>query len=94
MSADKTRRKVEIFVDWLEERVHLYQHDRDAIAAELRRLSASEAELIEALEDLTLNVNEAMKTGGWVPTPLHASFFAAMADALDALARAKEARNA
>ena len=45
-----------------------------------------------ALQDLTLNVNEAMGTGGWVPTPLHASFWAAMSDSLAAIAAATGAQ--
>lgn len=44
MSADKHPSKAEVFAGWLDGRVHLHQRDRDAIAAELRRLSAIESE--------------------------------------------------
>lgn len=56
------------------------------------RLIAAAPALLEALQDLTLNVNEAMGTGGWVPTPLHASFWAAMSDSLAAIAAATGAQ--
>lgn len=51
-------------------------------------------QLAEALEDLHLNASEAMKTGGWVPTALHASFWESMANAQGVLAahRQQEAR--
>lgn len=52
------------------------------------RLIAAAPDLLEALQDLTLNVNEAMSTGGWVPTPLQSSFWAAMSDSLAAIAKA------
>ena len=54
--------------------------------------AAPVAELVEALEDLLLNVLEAMKTGGWVPTPLHRSFWDATNNAQGALARYQEAK--
>jgi len=40
----------------------------------------------EALADLVLNISEAMRTGGWIPTPLHESFWEAMSNASAALA--------
>ena len=39
----------------------------------------------EALADLVLNVTEAMRTGGWVPTPLYQSFFESLQNAKAAL---------
>lgn len=39
----------------------------------------------EALDELVAVITEAMGTGGWVPTPLHTSFIAAMAAARAAL---------
>lgn len=55
-------------------------YDTEA-AAELRRQHDAIVALSEALRDLELNVCEAMKTGGWVPTPLHQSFWQSMSDA-------------
>ena len=40
----------------------------------------------DALADLHLNVSEAMRTGGWVPTPLHQSFWQSMVEAANAIA--------
>lgn len=51
---------------------------------------ATRAELLEALNDLTLNVSEAMKTGGWVPTPLHESFWGSMCTAMSVAKKAAE----
>ena len=42
--------KAETYAGWVEGCVYLHTDDRDAIAAELRRLAASEAALLEALE--------------------------------------------
>ena len=64
----------------------------DQVADKLRRQHALIAELVGALENLILNISEAMRTGGWVPSPLHASFFEALSEASDALAKAKEAQ--
>lgn len=62
------------------------------VKAEDARLIAAAPQLLEALQDLTLNVNEAMRTGGWVPTPLRSSFWAAMSDSLAAIAAATGAQ--
>lgn len=59
-------------------------------AAELRRQHALNVQMREALEDMTINVNEAMRTGGWVPTPLQSSFWAASAYAIGALSDANK----
>lgn len=52
--------------------------DRDEVIAALQA----------ALADLVLNVSEAMKTGGWVPAPLHQSFWESMEHAHAAIAKA------
>lgn len=60
----------------------------EALPALLDRLEAQErrvADLRSATQDLVLNVTEAMQTGGWVPTPLHESFFDALTAAYKAL---------
>lgn len=61
---------------------HVKGADRDA-------LLALNAELLAALDDLCANVIEAMRTGGWVPTPLHGSFWDAVSDAKAASAKAR-----
>jgi hypothetical protein len=61
-----------------------------ALATEANaRLIAAAPELLEALRDLVLNVNEAMRTGGWVPTPLQQSFWDSMVEAQHAIAKAE-----
>ena len=70
----------------------LSDDDCETAADELRRLHALNAQMLDALKDLTLNVNEAMRTGGWVPSPLQSSFWASMTDAMDAIAAATEAQ--
>lgn len=50
-------------------------------------LTREQAEQVrDALKDLNLNINEAMGTGGWVPTPLHKSFWHAVVQGNDAIA--------
>lgn len=75
--------------------IEAIQNAADDAAAALRslpalldRLEAQErrvADLRSATQDLVLNVTEAMQTGGWVPTPLHESFFDALTAAYKAL---------
>ena len=52
------------------------------------RIVAAAPELLDALQDVIANVTEAMRTGGWVPTPLHKSFWLSMSDASAAVSKA------
>ena len=61
-----------------------------SVSSELRRQHQAIVELREALSDLELNVCEAMKTGGWVPTPLRQSFWQSMSDARATLTKHQE----
>lgn len=74
--------------DWLSNSDSFPTRQMYRAAAELRRLHAVNADLLEALQDLRNNVTEAMKTGGWVPTPLHESFWEAMLGATTAIEKA------
>lgn len=88
MSTDKHPSKAEVFAGWLDGRVHLHQRDRDAIAAELRRLSASEAALVDALERA-----EASLTDYQQGIPFGDYDSETLSTVRAAIASAKEARN-
>lgn len=67
----------------------IYRPSAEA-AAELRRQHALIEELVGALKNMHLNVLEAMQTGGWVPTPLHSSFWDAVHESAAAIAKAEQ----
>jgi len=72
-------------------RPHVTDHQTTRLAAaELRRQHEVIVELREALGDLALNANEAMRTGGWVPTDLHQSFWQSMSTARATLTKHQE----
>ena len=85
MSADKS--KAAVFAGWIKDRLPLHQHDRDAIAAELRRLDESEAALLEAMQDAVDALTAAANGGG-------VNFHAYAKGLQKAIQPAKEARNA
>ena len=56
------------------------------------RLIAAAPDLLEALQNMHNVLNEAMSTGGWIPTPVQGSFRDAWVEVTESIAKATGAQ--